>query len=271
MKKLSIVLSTLFVGGILVFTSCTKTGSQGPAGQNGATGATGATGPTGPVIYGNVTGNVIMTNIYGVPQTAYSGGYILLKNASTSALVDSTLPDASTGAFLISNVPTGTYNMYCIYPGYGMNVHQNVEINGSLQVDNKIAQIPTFTVSTASDSVRHKNNTNYLYGTIAPDPTGARTVLVFAGSTASTSAAPGTWTLIDNVVVKADSSNFTITTPLINFYGAGFAPGSTVYFAIYGAANNYNYGDYTNYTYGQLIYTAISAAPYGTAVTVTLP
>jgi hypothetical protein len=268
MKKLSILAGVLFIGGIFAFVSCTKTGAQGPAGQNGATGAT---GPTGPVIYGNITGNVIMTNIYGVPQTAYSGGYILLKNATTNTLADSVLPDATTGAFLISSVPTGTYNMYCIYSGYGMNVHQNVEVNGSLQVDNKIAQIPTFTVSTVSDSIRHKNNTNYLYGTIAPDPVGARTVLIFAGATPSTSAAPGTWSLIDNVVVKADSSNFTITTPLLNFYSAGFAPGSTVYFAVYGAANNYNYGDYTNFTYAQLIYTAISAAPYGTTVSITLP
>jgi len=267
MKKLSILASTLFIGGIIALVSCTKTGPEGPAGQNGANGATGA---TGPIIYGTISGNVIMTNIYGVAQTAYSGGYILLKNAGGTTTLDSVYANTTTGAFTITNVPTGTYNMYCIYAGYGTNVHQNVEVNGNLQVDNKIAAIPTFSISTSADSIRHRTNVNYLYGTIPADPTGARTILVFAGSSSATSAAPGTYSLTDNVVVPADSTTFTITTPVNNFYDAGFTYGSTVYFAIYGAANNFNYGDYTNYTYGQLYYTAISASPLGSA-TITLP
>jgi hypothetical protein len=279
MKKLSLAISTLVLGGIFVFISCTKTGPTGPAGQNGAngtnglngaTGATGSTGPTGPIIYGTITGNVIMTNIYGVAQTNYSGGYILLKNAASNARVDSVYANSSTGAFAIDSVPTGTYNMYCIYSGYGTNVHQNVEVNGNLQVDNKIAQIPTFTVSTALDTIYHKRNTNYLFGTIAPDAGGARTLLVFIGNTPSVSAAPGTYSFTANAIVAADSTSFTITTPVDNFYAAGFSYGSTAFIAIYGAADNYNYGDYTNYTYGQLYYSAISANPF-TTVTIVLP
>jgi hypothetical protein len=264
MKKLSILVSALFIAGIFVFVSCSKTGPAGPAGENGATGA------TGPIIYGTISGNVLMTNIYGVPQTNYSGGYILLKNAATNATVDSVDANATTGAFAINNVPTGTYNMYCIYAGYGTNVHQNVEVNGNLQVDNKIAAIPTFTVSTASDSIRHRTNTNYLYGTITPDAGGARTLLVFIGNTASVSANPGSYVFTANTTIPADSTTFTITTNVDNFYANGFAYGSTAFMAIYGAADNYNYGDYTNYTYGQLYYSAISANPYST-VTITLP
>lgn len=138
MKKLSILISTIIVAGMLVFVSCTKTGPQGPSGANGA---------TGPIIYGTISGNVIMANQYGVAVTNdYTGGYILLKNSTTNATIDSVIANSS-GQYAIGNVPTGTYNMECIYAGYGMNLHQNVEVNGNLQLDNKIAAIPNFNVN----------------------------------------------------------------------------------------------------------------------------
>jgi hypothetical protein len=264
MKKLSALLITLCIGGTAIFVSCSKNGPAGPQGQNGNT------GPSGPLLTGTITGNVIISNEYGANVTNdYTGGYILLKNSTTGVRVDSVFAD-STGKYTIPNVQTGTYTMLCIYAGYGLNEHENLEfISGTLQVDNKIAAIPTFTINTAADSVRHKTNMNYLYGTLTVDANGARTILVFIGNTPSTSAAPGTYSFIDNVVVAADSSNFTITTPLNTFYANGFTHGSTAYLAIYGAANNYTYGDYMDYASGQLIYTAIS--PTYTTASVALP
>jgi hypothetical protein len=269
MKKLSILLASFLTAGIFTLISCTKTGQEGPAGQNGATGAT---GPAGPVLYGTITGSIIMDNIYGVQVTNdYTGGYIVLKNSATNATVDSVIAD-SAGVYTMSNVPTGSYNMYCVYSGYGVTQHQNLPfVSGTLQVDNKIAGIPTFTVSTAADSIRHKTSMNYLYGTITADPNGARTLLVFIGSTSSPTSAPGNYTFTDNVVIPADSTNFTITTPLVNFYANGFAHGSNAYFAIYGAANNYTYGEYTDFANGQTGYTAISANPYSAIVGVIVP
>ncbi len=270
MKKLSILITSLLVGGIFVFTSCTKTGDQGPAGQNGATGAT---GPAGPVLYGTIDGYVLMSNQYGIAVTnAYAHGYILLKNSTTNAVVDSVIADSTTGAYSMANVPTGTYNMYTMYSGYGLNLRQNLEFTGgTVLVDNKIAAIPTFTITGVSDSIRHRTSINYLYGTIAADPNGARTILVFVGSSSSTSANPGSYSFTDNVVIPADSTTFTVQTPLNTFYAAGFASGSTAYFAVYGAANNYTYGDYVDIATGQTVYTAISAAPFGTLGGVRLP
>ncbi len=275
MKKLSILASTLLLGGIIVFVSCTKTGPQGPSGQNGATGATGATGPTGPVIYGTITGNVIMTNIYGAPVTNdYGGGYILLKNATTGIRVDSIVANAATGAFAIDSVPTGTYNMFCIYSGYGENVHQNVEVNGNLQVDNKLSAIPSFNVTTAVDSLGTTNRDKanlYIGGTIAADGNGERTILVFAGTSSSVASAPGTYSFLIAKTIPQDSTSYNFAIPLNTIYGNGFAYGSNVYFTIYGAANNYNYGDYTNYTYGQFYYSAITSTGVTVAPTITLP
>lgn len=267
MRTSSILTSlSLLVGGAMLFASCTKTGPQGPQG------APGATGPAAPVQYGTITGNVIMTNQYGAAVTNdYTNGYIVLKNSSNNATVDSVIASA-TGAYTIGNVANGTYNMECIYAGYGMNLHQNLEFDGgTLQVDNKISAVPTFTVSSASDTIRHRTATNYLYGTITADPNGGRTLLVFIGNSPSVSSTPGTYNFTTNVVIPADSSDFTITTPLTTFYSNGFTHGNSAYFAIYGASDNYTYGDYTNFTFGQTEYTAISAAPYNSNVVVTLP
>ncbi len=73
MKKLSILVSTLFIGGILLFSSCSKTGSQGPSGQNGANGS------PGPVLTGNISGYVILSDQYGSPVTTnLKSAYVLL-------------------------------------------------------------------------------------------------------------------------------------------------------------------------------------------------
>jgi len=255
---------SLIIGGVLLFASCTKTGPQGPQGS---------TGPAAPIQYGTITGNVIMSNQYGSPVTnAYASGYIVLKNSATNATVDSVFANPTSGAYTISNVPTGTYNMECIYSGYGLNLHQNLEFDGgTLQADNKISAIPTFTVSSAQDTIRHKTATNYLYGSITADPNGGRTLLIFVGPSGATSSAPGTYNFTTTVVIPADSANFTLTTALTTFYANGFTHGNTAYFAIYGASDNYTFGDYTNFTYGQTVYTAISAAPYNSGVMVTLP
>lgn len=257
MKKLSILASTLLLGGIFIFVSCSKTGPAGPAGQNGAT------GPAGPLLYGNITGNVIMANQYGAAVTnAYTNGYILLKNSSTNATVDSVFANSS-GAYTISNIPTGTYNMYAIYSGYGMSETLNIVITTNTRpYDIKLAAIPNFNVNMAVDSIGLvKRDTNYAYvsGTIAQDNNGERTILLFVGNTTTTSSSPGSYLFIQTTTVPPGATTYSFAIPLLTIYNNGFTYGNPIYFAVYGAANDYDYGDYTNYTYGQLTYTAISA------------
>jgi hypothetical protein len=264
MKKLSILLSALLIGGILTFVSCSKTGQTGPAGQNGANGA------PGPILYGSITGNVLMVNQYGVSVTnAYTNGYILLKNSATNATVDSVFANTS-GVYTINNIPTGTYNMYAMYTGYGMNETANIVITAETRpYDIKLAEIPDFNVISIADSVwngkiKRDSGFVYIYGTIAPNDTGARTVLVFIGNTSATSSAPGTYSFTEGEVIPQGTSTYVFTVSLNTFFVNGFINGSPVYLAVYGAANNYTYGDYTNYTYGQTVYTAIGASPVST-------
>lgn len=278
MKKLSILLSALFIGGIFVFVSCTKTGDQGPSGQNGATGPQGPTGPTGPIIYGTISGNVIMVNQYGGAVTnAYTNGYIKLINTATNTTVDSVIA-TSTGSYAISNVPTGTYNMECIYSGYGENMHQNLEVNGNLQVDNKIAAIPNFNVTSAADSnglVKRDTNYAYVSGNIAQDNNGERTVLVFVGTSTTTSSTPGNYLFTVAQTVAAGATTYSVAIPLANIYSYNIGYGASIYFAVYGAANNYDYGSWTNFNVnnGQVNYTAItstSVSPVPTPLTLPL-
>jgi len=264
MKKLSILIGSLVLGGVFIISSCSKDGANG---ANGATGATGATGPAGPVLTGTITGNVIMVNQYGGAVTnAYTNGYVKLMNPTTNATIDSVVPTSS-GQYTINNVTTGTYNMQTVYAGYGLNVRENVEFTGgTLNVDNKIAAIPNFNVATAVDSVGAvKRDTSFVFisGTIAQDNSGERTILVFVGNTATTSSAPGNYIFVYAQAVPAGATTYSIAIPLggnNGIYSYGFNYSGSIYFAVYGAANNYDYGDYTNFTYGQLTYTAISAA-----------
>jgi hypothetical protein len=272
MKKLSVLLSTLLVGGILVFVSCSKTGAAGPAGANGAAGNTGA---SGPILTGSIAGTIVLSNQYGAAVTTnLQLANIVLKNSTTGATVDSVYANAL-GHYTIPNVQTGIYTMLCYYPGYGLNEHQNVAFTGggTDSINNKLAQIPNFNVTTANDSIGTKHDgvsTVYIYGNIAADAGGARTIIVFTGSTSTASASPSTYSFVTSKLVPADSSTYTISIPANTFYSNGFAYGSVAYFAVYGASNNYADGDYTNYADGQLVYTAISASAVA-APTVTLP
>jgi hypothetical protein len=270
MKKRTILFVSILITGVLSFTSCTKNGAEGPPGQNGANGTNGTNG-TG--LYGNITGNVIITNQFGIAVTNdYTAGYIKLVNSTSNAKVDSVVANSS-GVYSIDSIPSGTYNMICVYPGYGMSETLNIVMTGGTRpYDIKLAAIPDFNVSTALDSIWNgviKRDSGYVYiaGTITANDTSARTILVFVGNSSSVSSAPGAYNFVANLTIPPNASTYALTISLNTFYINGLEPNSTAYFAIYGAANNYAYGDYTNYTYGQIVYTAISSS----AVTITTP
>jgi hypothetical protein len=251
--------SILFGVGIMVLVnSCSKQGPAGATGAQGATGATGAQGPSGPVLTGTITGYVILHDEYGDNvQTGLNSVFVHLYNAASNAEVDSVYANSS-GQYTIPNVQTGIYSMITTYSGYGEAVHQNEEFNGgTLTVDNRLSQIPLFNVTTAMDSIRKKNNTVYIFGTITAN-TRFRTFIVFAGMTNSASSSPSTYSFITVGNVPADSTNYTVTIPVPTFYGHGFMSGTQAYFAVYGAATNYTDGDYTDFASGNLVYTAIS-------------
>ncbi len=264
-KKLSILFSTLLFGGILLFTSCSKTGSTGPQGSQGAQGT------PGPVLSGNISGFTILTDEYGSPvTTGLKSAYVLLYDAHTNQRMDSVYAD-STGFY---NVPvqTGTYTMVTKMPGFGNNVHQNLEFTSStLNVDSKLSAIPTFTI-TSVDSIKYnaKNNMVNIYGKINSD-THQRTLLAFVGNANNVSPNPQDYVFTSAQGVGENATTFDISISFNVFADNGYMSGNTVYFAIFGASNNYTFGSFTDFPTGRTVYTAIAAMPFGPPPSYTLP
>ena len=254
MKKLSILISSFFVIGIFVFDSCSKTGDAGPTGQ------TGATGPAGPVLNNTVTGYVFLYDAYGDPvTTGLSTAYALLYNTSTGALVDSITANAA-GQYT-GNIQTGTYNLVGKCPGYGISETQNIVFTGGTRnYDIKFAAIPILYVATGYDSIG--TNNVYIKGTVTTPNPRVTTLLVYVGTTSSVNASiPSSYSFVVAGTIATNNTRFSIALPLstISDY---FAAGSNAYIAIYGAANNYTYGDYTDYASGNLVYTPISVTSF---------
>ena len=246
----------LFVlAGVLLATACTKTGPQGPAG---------ATGSAGPVLTGTISGHVILYDTYGsVIGASKAGARVVLYN-SNNTVVDSLNAD-STGFYSIPNVSTGIYMLAFRDTNFGQELHQNLEFTGggTLNVDGKMSRIPTFNITSVNaDSVNHTLQTVVINCSITSYPR-QRTLLVFIGATGYTSSLPSTYLMTVAQNVAAGKSAVTINIPLGALYSAGFNSGATAWFAIYGAASNYNgSSSYEDYNTTRNIYNAITTVPY---------
>jgi hypothetical protein len=266
MKKLSVLFSALLFGGILVFVSCSKTGSTGP------TGAQGVPGAPGPVLTGNINGFVILSDQYGSPVTTnLKSANVLLYDAHTNMRMDSVYAD-STGFYNINNVQTGTYTMVTKMGGFGNCVHQNVQFTAStLQTDNKLSAIPTFTV-TSVDSIKYvvKTGSVTIYGKIPTDAR-QRTLLVFVGNSNNVSPNPQDYVFASAQAVGENATTYTVSINFTSFADNGYMSGNTVYFAIFGASNNYTFGSFTDIPTSRTVYTAIANMPFGPPPSFTLP
>ena len=265
MKFTSALSANLIIGSLAIITSCSKS-TTGPVGQ------TGATGPAGPVLTGNISGYVILTDQYGSPVTTnLKSAYVLLFDAHSGSRLDSVYAD-STGLYNLSNVGTGTYTMIAKMAGFGNCVHQNVTFAAStLNIDSKLSAIPDFNVNSV-DSIRYKvsNNSVNIYGKITPDPH-QRTLLVFVGNANNVSANPADYVFVSGQAVGENAGTYDIAIGFNSFANSGYVSGNTVYFAIYGASNNYSNGDFTDYPTGRIVYTAIGTVPFMPPPSYTLP
>jgi len=252
MKKISIFLSAFLVGMVVLFASCTKTGPQGPTGANGPT------GPAGPVLPNTLTGYVFLYDAYGDPvDSGYSKAYAVLYNTTTATVVDT--ERANSSGIYTGTVLTGTYNLVGECPGYGVNkTDQNVVFTGGTRTyDLKFSAIPILYAATGYDSIGANNV--FIKGTVTAANSRVTTLLVYVGSTSPVSAAiPGSYSFVVSSTIAANATKYSVAIPLTSLDNY-FTAGATAYIAIYGAANNYTYGDYTDYASGNVVYTPVSA------------
>ena len=257
-------LAGLLITTTLLFNGCTKTGPQGPQGTQGN---------AGPSLTGSITGHFILYDQYGsVQSVSKAGASVVLYNANNQVL-DSINPDTA-GLYTINNVSTGIYTLAFSDTNYGQELHQDLEFTGggTLNVDGKMSVIPNFNITgITADSVNHTAQVIIISCTVTSD-TRQRTLLTFVGTTASVSSNPANYLVAVPQNIKANQTTVTIVIPLGTLYSAGFSSGSTAYFAIYGAAGNYNNSSsYEDYVTTRTIYNAITATGYSPLPSLVLP
>jgi hypothetical protein len=262
MKKLHSLL--ILSSGILLFGACTKTGPTGPAGSAGS---------AGPVLTGSITGHVILYDQYGSIMAASKAGARVVLYNSSNAVVDSLNSDA-TGLYTINNVSTGIYTLAFRDTNFGQELHENLEFTGggTLNVDGKMSRIPTFNITTMNvDSINHTTQNCVINCSIVSD-TRQRTLLVFIGNSASANSNPANFLFTFAQNVGAGKTTVVFNIPLGALYSAGFSSGSTTYFAIYGAASNYNNSSsYEDFNTTRNFYNAITPASYSPLPSLVLP
>jgi hypothetical protein len=243
-----------------LFTSCAKDGATGPAGNNGANGAVGPTGPTGPIATGNLTGFVKKFDQYG---NIYATGLSGVNVSTTGGATLSTTTD-STGKYAFSNISTGYYTINVTDTLFGPVQVNNFQFLGGATVERgntNISAIPNFVVTSLTfvDTVINGTDSAIeINGTLGTTDAYVRSVIIYVGSTISTSSAPANFQTYVNVNSKAGTNTFKTIIALNTLYDLGYIPTQTVYFAAYGIAADLTSSVYQDVVTGRNIFTAIS-------------
>ncbi|MBD2768782.1 carboxypeptidase regulatory-like domain-containing protein [Hymenobacter sp. BT664] len=209
------------------------------AGCKGKDGDPGPAGPSGTGLSGNITGFVNSVDENGV-QLSKTGVLVTLDGVTPAITATS---DAD-GRFTLSNVRAGTYNIVYSRAGYGTFRRIGVGHVGGDQATflgtSTMSQVSTQTITSLTNGSSNMI-TVYLNLTVAsPVPTNTFRVAFFAS--ASPNPTPATGILISTSTIGSGGTFATYysTTVGINRFSltnAGFASGTTVYLAAFGATS----------------------------------
>jgi len=250
MKKFSFFSMLALLGVLVLNSGCSKTGPAGPAGS---------TGPAGPSLSGGINGHIFLYDQYGATVLAgLAGTRDSIVGTNQVAVAD------SNGLYKFGGLNTGTYNFAVAKAGYGSELAQSVQLVGggsAIYHDFKIAQIPNFSFSAVSAAINTTTNPGNIdiTGTITAD-TRTRSAILYLGKTASVSSAPATYENYYTGNIKAGTTT-TITFSINpnDIHDLGINTGSTLYFAVYGAATTFASASvYQDYSTGHNVFTCIS-------------
>ena len=243
-----------------VFSSCKKTGPTGPAGP---TGATGPTGPTHPADTGIIFGHAGFIDQYG--SKILTGLNTMSLSLSGATAIN---PD-STGYFIFPPVATGSYYINASATGYASTHVNNFQyVLDTVSRDVKLSVIPSFSPLTfVGYATAGPLTGDSLIVTFNPD-TRARNCIIFLNNNATVNGQPSNYLLsyvrgINATTNLANPTKVQFTVPAQDLHDAGFASGSTVYYAVYGYVVN-DASVYEDLTTGKNVYNAISASPLTT-------
>ena len=250
MKNIRSILSFSAMA-VLLFTSSCKKEVAGPAGPQGS---------SGPSLSGNLSGFIWLYDQYGTRlYTDLDSAKVSIDNSTRVSYTD------LNGKYMFSGLNTGNYNITIGDTLYGSDKIQDLQFvgGGDVSRDVKLSEKPTFNMTSciAVDTVVNTVNYVKVRGNIIADVRN-RMMVVFANGVSTVDATPANYILTYSKQIPGNATNFSILIPATDLYGAGMVSTSTVYFAAYSAAINFNTtSTYQDFTTGRSIYNAIGATP----------
>lgn len=252
MKSFHVLLLAALCAGPLLTGCAGKDGDPGPA---GAAGPAGPAGSSGQNLTGNLYGFVSPVDEYG--NLLAKSGVVVTLDGVTPATTATTNAD---GRYEFTSLRNGTYNLSFAKTGLGSIRRIGVGHVGGDQPTflgtNSISAPSTAAIGTiAATNVSSSGVTLSIPFANAGAPSGSfQRLIVFASATPGVTSANGT-ALINTSV---STSPFTINFSRASFTNAGFASGTPVYVAVYGAPAVLT--TYTDPTTGRIIYNGLGTA-----------
>jgi hypothetical protein len=225
------------------------------------------TSNTTTLLSGNLFGFVTLYDQYGAKVTSGVSPTNVSLVATTNNQTLNTVTD-STGKYTYNNVTEGQYLLSYTNAGYGtiLNAPLGFLGGGNIDHDVKLSATPNFYDSILSQPI-DTLNTIVLNGTFSGTDTRKRTYVVFVGSSPAVSSAPANYLQYYTGTANNNLTTFTEKINISDLNDMGFSSGSTVYFAVYGAATSFaSTSDVEDYTTGRLNFTAISSNPATTSI-----
>jgi len=231
---------SLFLGGVLLLSSCAKEGPTGP------------TGPAGPAYTGTISGHVSLYDQYGSKVLLNLDSVKLTLSGTTTAIN----PD-NNGFYSYSSLITGEYSIAASNSGYGATNTNNFQfLSGTLNRDIKLSAIPSFSLSFTYAGPAASLNDSLVINCQPSDPQ-ARNCIIFVGNTPSVGAGEANYLLSYVKAIPANAQKITGIISAQELYNAGFTSGSTAYYAVYSYPVN-DQSVYEDQATGKNVYNAVS-------------
>ena len=216
----------------------------------------GPQGPAGPVLSGDLIGYAILTDLSGSQLPDRSGVTVTAEGTNISDVSD------STGRWVLTNLPTGTYTIAYSKTGYGTRKGMGYQFVGGGQTSygtTYLYQIPGFTVTGLSATPSGDNVTISLTLT-GLLPTASRYVQVFIGTSAAVSSDPKNYRSTFSLGIAGTSTTFTGDIPSQSlFHSYGFSAGQTAYVVAYAMGSGS--GSYLDLETGRYWYSSLNPVP----------
>ena len=240
--RIPTILCTLF-SSLILFQSCSKSGTTGPQ------------GPAGPSFKGAIAGYVLLFDQYGNPVDTSTSSISLTLDSVENPIA--TVQANSKGYYFFPGRYTGTYSTIATSAGYGSVLGFFQYLQDTLNRNISLSAQANFSPSGVTMASSTVAGADSLYITMPNADPLARQLIIFVNSSSSVSNS----NYLYSVTVRINPNATLVKTAIAAtaLHDVGIASGSTAYFAIYGEPIA-DHSVYNNAQTGQNVYTALSSS-----------